>query len=189
MEANDQIGIYIGLGTVLGALVGSFISTLLTREHKISTFRQEWIDKVRNILSEILTQGEVYTDVAYRKDEEAYREKVKFIGLICHLKLFLNRAEEPSKSLLEKIEGIPEEYFGESGGCQKYGKVKKELTEIMQDLLKQEWNRVRDGELIWSANQHMKKKSWPKWLFLTRLKLVIILAVSLILLAIGVVVL
>ena len=66
----------------MGALVGSFISTLLTREHKISTFRQEWIDKVRNVLSETLTQGEVYTDVAYQNNEEAYREKVKLIGLI-----------------------------------------------------------------------------------------------------------
>lgn len=187
MEASEQIGLYIGLGTVVGALVGSFISTLLTREHKISTFRQEWIDKVRNILSEILTQGEVYADVAYKNDEEAYHEKVKLIGLICRLKLFLNRAEEPSKSILDKVEGIPDEYFGESGGSQKFCEMKKELAEIMQDLLKQEWYRVRDGELIWSANQHMKKKRWAKWLILTRLKIAIALAVFLILLAIVVV--
>ncbi|MEQ5803036.1 hypothetical protein [Halomonas sp. H10-9-1] len=189
MESSDQIGLYIGLGTVFGALIGSFISTLLTREQKISTFRQEWIDKVRGILSEILTQGEVYTDVAYKNDEEAYREKVKLIGLICHSKLFLNRTEEPSKSLLEQIEGIPDEYIGKTGGSQKYSMVKSELAELMQDLLKQEWNRVRDGELIWRANQHMKKNDWPKWLILTRLKLTIVLAMFLALLAISVVVL
>ena len=189
MEGSDQIGLYIGLGTVLGALVGSFISTLLTREHKISTFRQEWIDKVRNVLSETLTQGEVYTDVAYQNNEEAYREKVKLIGLICQLKLFLNRAEEPSRTVLEKIEGIPEDYFGKPGGSQEYAKLKNELADLMQNLLKEEWNRVRDGELIWNANKYIKRKEWPKWAILTRLKLATALAVFMMLLAIGIVVL
>lgn len=189
MEGSDQIGLYVGLGTVLGAFVGSFISTLLTREHKISTFRQEWIDKVRNVLSETLTQVEVYTDVAYQDNEKAYHEKVKLIGLICQLKLFLNRAEKPSKTVLEKIEGIPEEYFGKSGGRQKYAKLKNELADLMQDLLKDEWNRVRDGEFIWSANKYIKSKEWPEWTILTRLKLAIALAVFLILLAVGMVVL
>ena len=180
MEGSDQISLYIGLGTVLGALAGSFISTLLTREHKISTFRQEWIDKVRNILSETLTQGEVYADVAYQKNEEAYREKIKLIGLICQLKLFLNRAEEPSKSVMEKIEVIPGEYFGKSGGRQEYAKLKNDLAELMQDLLKEEWNRVRDGELIWNANKYVKSQKWLSWLMLTRLKLAIALAILLI---------
>ncbi|UQB41941.1 hypothetical protein JX580_09760 [Thiomicrospira microaerophila] len=183
MAGSDQIGLYIGLWTVLGALVGGFISTLLTREHKISTFRQEWIDKVRNLLSETLTQGEVYTDVAYKNDEEAYREKVKLLALICQLKLFLNREEQPSKTVLENLEGIPEEYLGRSGGRQEYARLKNELAVLMQNLLKEEWNRVRDGELIWSANKYIKSKKWPKWVILTRLKLAIFLGFFLILLA------
>ena len=59
----------------------------------------------------------------------------------------------------------------------------------MQDLLKEVWNRVRDGELIWSANKYIKSKEWPKWVILTRLKLATALAIFLILLAIGMVVL
>ncbi len=158
---------------MFGALVGGFISTLLTREHKISTFRQEWINNVREVLSEILTQGEIYVGVAYQDNEEAYREKVKLIEVIYKAKLFLNRNEDLSKTLIKKIETIPEDYFGKRGKKLEYANLKKELSILMQDLLKEEWKRVRDGELIWKANKCISEKGWPQWAMLSRLKLTI----------------
>ena len=110
------MALYIGFGTVVGSIIGAFISTLLGRSQKVSTFRQEWINSIRNVFSNVLLQAEVFADVAYKDDEDAYREKVKLIEAISKAKLFLNLREEESKYLISLFEKIPESYLGKPGG-------------------------------------------------------------------------
>jgi hypothetical protein len=38
---KDLIALYIGLGTVIGSIVGGFLSSLIVRSHKNSTFCQD----------------------------------------------------------------------------------------------------------------------------------------------------
>lgn len=165
----DIIALYIGLATVLGSIIGTFISTLLGRFQKVSAFRQEWINSLRLTFAQILLQCEKYTDVAHQNNEEAYRERIELVREISKVKLFLNLKEDLSRSLVQKIENIPYDYLGKNGGAREFGKVKPEIERVMQDILKEEWNRVRDGEFIWKLKKIVKIKplmalnTYPRW--------------------------
>lgn len=157
MSANE-VAIYVALGTVVGSLIGIFISSLLGRAQTISTFRQDWINSLRSVFSDVLLQAEVFTDVAYQNNEEAYREKVVLLKAIYQAKVFLNLNEGPSQNLIESIEEIPDKYMGKSGGAKLYKENRHLIEEAMRDILKEEWNRVRDGELLWKAKRYLKKR-------------------------------
>lgn len=154
----DIIALYIGLATVIGSIIGSFISTLLGRSQKVSSFRQDWINSLRSVFSEVLLQAEVFTDVAYQDNEEAYREKVKLLKAIYQSKVFLNLNEEPSQNLVKAIEEIPEIYMGKKGGSEIFKKNRHKIEDLMRDILKEEWDRVRDGELLWKTKRYLKKR-------------------------------
>ena len=169
MPPMEIIALYIGLATVVGSIIGAFISTLLSRFQKVSSFRQDWINSLRLTFADILLQCEKYTDVAYQNTEEAYREKIELVRAISKVKLFLNLKEGLSSSLIKKIDNIPYEYVGKSGGSKAFASVKPEIEKVMQDILKEEWNRVRDGEFLWKFKKFIKVKplmvinSYPRW--------------------------
>ena len=169
MPPMEIIALYIGLATVIGSIIGAFISTLLGRFQKVSSFRQDWINSLRLTFADILLQCEKYTDVAYQNNEEAYREKIELVRAISKVKLFLNLKEDLSSCLVQKIENIPYDYMGKSGGAKDFEAVKPEIEKVMQDILKEEWNRVRDGEFIWKFKKIIKIRplmevnSYPRW--------------------------
>lgn len=135
----------------------------------MSSFRQDWINSLRLTFADILLQCEIYTDVAYQNNEEAYREKIELVRAISKVKLYLNLKEDLSSSLIQKIENIPYDYLSKSGGSSDFAKIKPEIEKVMQDILKEEWNRVRDGELVWKFKKIIKIKpimvvnSYPRW--------------------------
>lgn len=155
---ENEVAIYVALGTIIGSLIGIFISSLLGRAQKISTFRQDWINSLRTVFAEVLLQAEVFTDVAYQDNEEAYREKVKLLKAIYQAKVFLNLNEEPSQDLVSSIEEIPDLYMGKEGSSNLFKGDRHKIEELMQDILKEEWNRVRDGELLWKIKRYLKKR-------------------------------
>lgn len=156
--SEHEVAIYVALGTVIGSLIGIFISSLLGRAQTISTFRQDWINSLRGVFSDVLLQAEVFTDVAYKDNEEAYREKVKLLKAIYQAKVFLNLNEDPSQNLVSSIEEIPEVYMGKKGGSKLFKESRHETEELMRDILKEEWDRVRDGELKWKIKRYLKKR-------------------------------
>lgn len=180
MSDNELIALYIGLGTVIGSFLGAIISTFLGRAQKISTFRQEWINSLRLVFSELLLQAEIFTDVAYQNNEEAYKEKTQLIKAISKAKVFLNLREEQSKKLIEKIEKIPDEYMGLEGGSRKFKESRFHIEECMRDILKEEWNRVRDGEFIWKIKKLFKKGGFLQEFYCSRLVVIIITIISII---------
>jgi len=177
----EIIALYIGLATVVGSIIGAFISTLLSRFQKVSSFRQDWINSLRLTFADILLQCEKYTDVAYQNNEEAYQEKIELVRAISKVKLFLNLKEGLSSSLVEKIENIPYDYMGRSGGAKDFASVKPDIEKVMQDILKEEWNRVRDGEFLWKFKKFIKIaplmaiNSYPRWQCLVLLVALLVL--------------
>lgn len=169
MPKMEIIALYIGLATVVGSIIGAFISTLLSRFQKVSSFRQDWINSLRLTFADILLQCEKYTDVAYQDNKKSYQEKIELVRAISKVKLFLNLKEDFSSSLIQKIENIPYDYMGKSGGAKEFALIKPEIEKVMQDILKDEWNRVRDGEFVWKIKKFIKIKplmvvdSYPRW--------------------------
>jgi hypothetical protein len=148
---------YLGLATVSGSILGGFFSTMILRSHKITGYRQDWINSLRTNFTNILSQCDIYLDVAYKNDcddpLEPYNEKVKLVRFIHEAKLFLNKDEVLVKSLLMVLEPLPEKYFEKVDQRQFYEEDKKNIAILMQDILKNEWNRVRDGEFIWNLKK------------------------------------
>ncbi len=149
----ENLPYYLGLATVIGTILGGFISTMILRSHKITGYRQDWINSLRNNFINILSQCDIYLGIAYKKDcenpLEPYNEKIKLVRYIHEAKLFLNKDEKLVKDLLQILEPLPEKYFEKENQRQSYEKDKKEIAILMQDILKNEWNRVRDGEFLW----------------------------------------
>jgi len=178
--SENDVALYVGFGTVIGSFIGIFFSSLLGRAQKISTFRQDWINSLRNVFADILLQAEVFTDVAYKDDEEAYREKVKLLNAIYKTKVFLNLNEAPSERLVEIIEQMPDEYIGKSGGSRAYKDSRNVIEELMRDILKEEWNRVRDGEVRWKVKKYLSKRFKKEPVSYHELKILLILLVGIV---------
>jgi hypothetical protein len=156
--SENEVAIYVALGTVIGSLIGVFISSQLGRDQTISSFRQDWINSLRSVFSDVLLQAEIFTDVAYQDNEESYREKVKLLKAISQAKVFLNLNEAPSQDLIKSIEEIPELYMGKNGGSKLFKESRHKIEASMRDILKEEWDRVRDGEIKWKIKRYLKKR-------------------------------
>ena len=100
--------IYIGVGAVLGA----FITTFLSRAQTISGFRQQWINDVRDCFSLLLNKSDNYADSVLENKSELTKEglesktadkKRELLHDINKVKLYLNREEKEHKTLLKGL--------------------------------------------------------------------------------------
>ncbi len=157
LSENELIPLYIGLLSLVGAFFGAVISTFLSRSHKVSEFRQRWINSVRDNFSKILYHAELYAAEASSNSEASKCEHKILLELFSEIKLYLNLKESSSKQLLELLEKIPNQYAG-----LEHSKVifslsdKPKIESLMQEILKDEWNRVRDGEMKWRLKKALK---------------------------------
>ena len=155
--------------TILGAIIAagitgvvSLLGLIISKEHKVSDFRQQWIDSLRDDISELLGYTEVaaqYVRAIQRDrgtDTEIYRlpselfEKIKNevreSERLYHKVLLRINPEEHSEvvDILEEIrvlfsvDGLP------SGEV--LHNIEVRLIKITQSILKNEWCRVKKGE-------------------------------------------
>lgn len=133
-----------------GTLFGIVISSMFNRSHKILEYRQEWINSLRIIFFETMDHVELYLNIAHEGDTaRVCLEKNKLLSQIYKIKMYMNRNEYMYISLIELLEMLPCKYEGKILNKSDYDdciKDKSQITLLMQDILKAEWNRVRDGE-------------------------------------------
>jgi len=103
--------------------------------------------------------------------EDAYRAKVALHEVIHQAKLYLNETEGPSGKLLTMMQDLPDKYTNNSHTARTYQTEKPIISSLMQEILKQEWNRVRDGEILWSINNFFLFIGLPSWFNLSRIRL------------------
>ena len=153
--------IYIGVGAVLGA----FINTFLSRAQTISGFRQQWINDVRDPFALFLNKADNYADSVLENKSNLTKEGIKnetsdkrreLLHHINKIKLYLNRQEGKHKVLLNGL-CVLLNSITTLESREEYEKARREVTHQMQDILKNEWSRVRDGEWLWQLKKLMKK--------------------------------
>jgi len=171
LSENEMLTLLIGMAAVGGAFLGTFIAAILSRAQVISALRQEWINSLRHVFSSFLTKSEVFIDVPNKASEEAYRAKVEVLEVVHQAKLYLNENERQSGNLLKMMEELPCKYSKEKNASIKYKEEKPKISTMMQDVLKQEWNRVRDGEILWSLNNLFHETCLPGWVYISRITL------------------
>ena len=155
--------IYVGLG----ALIGALISTILSRRHAITGYRQEWINNVRDNFSLFLTKSDAYAAIVLKNRSEmnaqgiksnTIEERTNVLHQIHSIKLFLNRAEPAHQTLFSELCNVVH-LLDDIEKYEDYEKLRYEVTEQMQDILKEEWDRVRDGEWLWKLKKYLNKKA------------------------------
>lgn len=171
MSESDTVALLVGAGAVAGTFLGIFVTALLSRASTTSSLRQNWINSLRDVLSKYLTHAEIFVDVPDKKSEEAYKAKIALMEFMHQAKLYLNENEGNSKSLLKIMQELPDKYSKEGNSAKTYQDEKPIISSLMQDILKEEWNRVRDGEILWSINNFFRFIKLPAWFSISRIRL------------------
>jgi ABC-type multidrug transport system fused ATPase/permease subunit len=166
---NLPLQVLIPIGVVTAALIAGFFSILnliISKEQKVSEFRQQWIDSLRQEISDHIaalvslsaiqeTGHNLDKDVA--KTESELRQKVT--STFTSIKLRIN-PEDSDKNIRkmnqEVLRLLDEErkLFNESKW--KEARVKcNEITNASIPMLKEEWKRVKRGESVYVWSKRM----------------------------------
>ncbi len=92
------------------------------------------------MLSAFLTHAEKWIDIPDKNSEEAYWAKIELLGHVYQAKLYLNEKENAPKKLIQKMEGLPAKYKNMKKAHKAYQVEKMEISSLMQEVLKDEWN-------------------------------------------------
>jgi hypothetical protein len=153
-------------GTIVAAVIAAFISLvglIISKENKVSEFRQAWIDSLRAEVAAVITHGfAIYQAFDAARDIEDLpgeslgwldiRSDVVNLGEATEkVRLRVNATEKPSIVLLELLkehEALFQDFDG-APDANKLTSVSTRLSESTREILKEEWEKVKSGESIY----------------------------------------
>jgi len=151
-------------GALLVALIAgafSLLGLVISKEQKVSEFRQLWIDKLREDIAELIAQMNIIHAELIKLDQEAVRDTRAYLDRTrsnyidanrssTRIKLRLNHTEQESRHLLKSIEEM-ESLLGrkqtdafDSGAD--ITVINKRIEKHSLTILRAEWKRVKRGE-------------------------------------------
>ncbi len=146
-------------GPILAALIAGVISLLgliISKEQKVSDFRQAWIDALRAEIAAVITHANAIYGAHLAKfpgEAETWRNcREDFVAINeawAKIRLRLNPNEESSRAILRALK--EHESLFAPGVVPDDAKLDAEgekLLESTRVVLKQEWLRVRHGEPV-----------------------------------------
>ena len=156
-DAATVGAIVAAAGATLVALITSLVSLLgliISKEQKVSEFRQAWIDALRQDTATLLAHANTLCAslMVHSLNAETWvtlREHVFAVNeLSAKIKLRLNRKEKEHEAVQKTLEQHDGEFaLGDViPNAAKVVEIEKKLVAETQIVLKQAWNTVRDGE-------------------------------------------
>ncbi len=149
------------IGGIVAALVagsGAVLTLIITKESKISEFRQQWIDSLRSDVSEYLSRIHSIENVydlegISEKDRHELTDAAYVAANLAafNIRLRLNANEEPSRKLLEAVDEI-EAHANTKKDRGRLAALEKALLQRARHVLAEEWARVKHGEpaYVWA---------------------------------------
>jgi gas vesicle protein len=151
------------VGAITAALIGgtiSFISMMLSKDQKTTEYRQNWIDMLRNDISDFVALFSTITSyeiIAFGKSkkqgdafvEESQEDWYKLNRLASNIQLRLN--PELHKELIQHIldaTNLAADTNAETRTLEQIALMETQIISASQTVLKDEWQRVKRGE--WS---------------------------------------
>ncbi|MBV1916241.1 MAG: hypothetical protein KUG72_12705 [Pseudomonadales bacterium] len=172
MPDNNSITLFLGIAATAGTFFGIFVTALLSRASATSSLRQNWINSLRSVFSKFLTSAEKWVNIPDKNSEEAYFSKIEVMEQVHQAKLFLNQQEKQHQDIMSEMENLIITYSKKDQSPKEYQEKEKPIiSSLMQGILKEEWNRVRDGEILWSINNFFKFIKLPEWFYISRIRL------------------
>jgi hypothetical protein len=173
MNATIVAALIAFLGALVASLV-SYIGLLISKESKISEFRQAWIDALRNDIAEQIARLEMYPHHSARMTpSELHRSEFSIATARCRILLRMNLEEIESKGVTEALENfnsaaihalssrdlsMEEHKEHMERHLPAFLLAKKSVVEKSQALLKMEWDRVKLGEPVyWKTQRYVKR--------------------------------
>lgn len=155
---------WIFAGSVIAALIVLFSGWLqqkISRASTVSGYRQKWIQDIRKAFSEYMDELEQLSDLASANSESGHSFGARSTVLEDtrpvrkarnYLQLYTNPGEQEHLDLLKEAKSL-ESYLTDTARkdlkLNEYERRRDELTKSFQDILKEEWDRVKMGELWW----------------------------------------
>ena len=147
------------LGSIYAAVIAgglTYLGLIIVKEHRISEFRQQWIDSLRSDIADLIAQLSLIASHYRHWDEDQYAENVTSLSpnfvsanlALMRTRLRLNPSELDSKDILKILETAQEIFNDENPNLEDLEALEKPLILATQKVLKAEWNRVRRGEPI-----------------------------------------
>lgn len=135
--------------------------------NSVTTSRIRYMEAVRNSISEFcgLSLNITLTDID-ESEKKKTLEKIDFLRF--QIQLFLDREHNFDKKIIEKIKIIPDL----ANNPKKISELENELAELVyltQNLLKNEWNGVKQEVLKGNLSTYKKKELENKYLFTEKL--------------------
>jgi hypothetical protein len=156
----------VAIGAFSGALITGLVTLLaliISKEQKISEFRQAWIDALRTEVSLLIAHANSIANARSalnKSSSEAWgASQSDFIALnqaTAEIRMRLNSNEQEAGAILSKILEIEYLFMSKSSvEVGKLNKLEKELVELVRILLKSEWRRVQRGEPVYQFTKNI----------------------------------
>jgi len=144
------------VGAIVAALITGLISLLgliISKEQKVSEFRQAWIDALRADIAAVLAHAQAIHGAyvtRFASSAETWKAvRDDFYGINeagARVKLRLNPKEAQATALLKLLEEHEGLISANPPDFAKLPRVETNLLAASQAILKSEWDRVRSGE-------------------------------------------
>lgn len=139
------------------AVFVSFIGLIISKEQKTSEFRQAWINTLRDDISKFIGQIDKIsklvlinkTSIDEKKEEtsnDVILGSIEMRELQSKIALLINPKEVKHTKLIELLDTIIQNIMQHENNTHAIS----ELTELSQQILKEEWDRVKKGEPIFN---------------------------------------
>lgn len=137
------------------AVFASFIGLIISKEQKISEFRQAWINTLRDDISKFIGQIDkvkklVLINKAASEDKKEETSNNVILGstemreLQSKIALLINPKENKHTEMIDLLDTMILNIMQQQENRMNI----KTLTELSQQILKEEWDRVKKGEPI-----------------------------------------
>jgi len=130
------------------AAVASFLGLMISKESKISEFRQKWIDELRKDISWVLGEA---TRIHAQLINAAPKESNSGINQrLARIRLRLNLKEDDHKELLNSLADL-KNLIIQQQPVEIVDMMALRVADIAAKVLKREWNVVKRGELVYKT--------------------------------------
>ena len=141
------------VAVVVGPLLSIYVARKQINAAALSTNRQEWINKLRNVLAELITIIR-HVPPAYAANSitgiEAIAKHGELTEKVELVKLLLNPKETDHQELVRLVTSastqMRDSINQQQGNAVKLGEAAERVVAQSQIILKREWERVKTGE-------------------------------------------
>jgi len=141
------------VAVVVGPLLSIYVARKQINAAALSTNRQDWINKLRNVLAELITIVR-HVPPAYAANSITNQEAIAKHGELTEkvelVKLLLNPKESDHQELVRLVMSastqVKDAINQRQGNALKLGEAAERVVAQSQIILKREWERVKKGE-------------------------------------------